>query len=157
MQVNGIAVANAFVYFVRFGMVDWIPTYLQTAKQFSFQQSSVAWAAFEFAGIPGTILCGWVSDRYFRGRRAPATILFMALTLLGLIAYGLNQRGPLWIDIAALVAIGFCVYGPIMVIGLGIDPPAAGIVGLSRSSLYEPVKIICPFPSSNIAIEQFMN
>jgi OPA family glycerol-3-phosphate transporter-like MFS transporter len=118
VQVNGIAVANAFVYFVRFGMVDWIPTYLQTAKQFSFQQSSVAWAAFEFAGIPGTILCGWVSDRYFRGRRAPATILFMALTLLGLIAYGLNQRGPLWIDIAALVANGFCVYGPIMIIGL---------------------------------------
>ncbi|MBM3874794.1 MAG: MFS transporter [Verrucomicrobia bacterium] len=113
-----IAVANAFVYFVRFGVVDWIPTYLQTAKQFSFQQSSVAWAAFEFAGIPGTILCGWVSDRYFRGRRAPATILFMALTLLGLIAYGLNHRGPLWIDIAALVAIGFCVYGPIMIIGL---------------------------------------
>jgi MFS family permease len=31
-----IAVANAFVYFVRYGVVDWIPTYLQTAKGFSF-------------------------------------------------------------------------------------------------------------------------
>ena len=41
-----IAVANAFVYFVRYGVVDWIPTYLQTAKKFSFQQSSWAWAAF---------------------------------------------------------------------------------------------------------------
>ena len=113
-----IAVANAFVYFVRYGVVDWIPTYLQTAKQFSFQQSSLAWAAFEFAGIPGTILCGWVSDRVFRGRRAPATILFMALTLLGLVVYGLNRHGPLWIDMAALIAIGFFVYGPIMIIGL---------------------------------------
>ena len=35
-----IAVANAFVYFVRYGVVNWIPTYLQTAKGFSFQQSS---------------------------------------------------------------------------------------------------------------------
>ena len=113
-----IAVANAFVYFVRYGVVDWIPTYLQTAKKFSFQQSSWAWAAFEFAGIPGTILCGWVSDRIFKGSRAPATILFMVLTLAGLVVYGLNREGPLWIDIASLIAIGFFVYGPIMIIGL---------------------------------------
>lgn len=113
-----IAVANAFVYFVRYGVVDWIPTYLQTAKGFSFQQSSWAWAAFEYAGIPGTILCGWISDRIFRGRRAPATILFMSLTLAALVVYGLNRHGPLWIDIASLLAIGFFVYGPIMIIGL---------------------------------------
>jgi OPA family glycerol-3-phosphate transporter-like MFS transporter len=113
-----IAVANAFVYFVRYGVVDWIPTYLQTAKGFSFQQSSLAWTAFEFAGIPGTILCGWMSDRIFKGSRAPATILFMALTLGGLVVYGLNRQGPLWIDMAALIAIGFFVYGPIMIIGL---------------------------------------
>lgn len=113
-----IAVANAFVYFVRYGVVDWIPTYLQTAKGFSFQQSSLAWSAFEYAAIPGTILCGWVSDKIFAGRRAPATILFMALTLVALIVYGLNRHGPLWIDVAALIAIGFFIYGPIMIIGL---------------------------------------
>jgi len=113
-----IAVANAFAYFVRYGVVDWIPTYLQTAKGFSFQQSSFAWAAFEYAAIPGTLLCGWISDKVFQGRRAPATILFMALTLVALVVYGLNRHGPLWIDIASLIAIGFFVYGPIMIIGL---------------------------------------
>jgi OPA family glycerol-3-phosphate transporter-like MFS transporter len=113
-----IAVANAFAYFVRYGVVDWIPTYLQTAKGFSFQESSVAWALFEYSAIPGTILCGWMSDKVFKGRRAPATILFMGLTLLGLIAYSFNRNGPLWIDCAALIAIGFFIYGPIMIIGL---------------------------------------
>jgi MFS transporter, OPA family, glycerol-3-phosphate transporter len=113
-----IAVANAFVYFVRYGVVNWIPTYLQTAKGFSFQQSSTAWAAFEYSAIPGTILCGWISDKLFQGRRAPATILFMALTLVGLIVYGTNRHGPLWIDMAALIAIGFFIYGPVMLIGL---------------------------------------
>src|SRR6185369_9573900 len=105
-------------YFVRYGVVNWIPTYLQTAKGFSFQQSTTAWAAFEYAAIPGTILCGWISDRVFKGRRAPATILFMALTLVGLIVYGSNRHGPLWIDMASLIAIGFFIYGPIMLIGL---------------------------------------
>jgi OPA family glycerol-3-phosphate transporter-like MFS transporter len=113
-----IAVANAFVYFVRYGVSNWIPTYLQTAKGFNFKESGLAWTAFELAGIPGTILCGWLSDKVFQARRAPATMLFMALTLGGLVVYGLNGRGPLWIDIAALIAIGFFVYGPIMMIGL---------------------------------------
>jgi OPA family glycerol-3-phosphate transporter-like MFS transporter len=113
-----IAVANAFAYFVRFGVVDWIPTYLRTAKGFSMKDSSLAWQAFEFAAIPGTILCGWTSDRVFGGRRAPATILFMGLTLVAVVLYALNGRGPLWIDIVCLLAIGFFLYGPIMIIGL---------------------------------------
>jgi OPA family glycerol-3-phosphate transporter-like MFS transporter len=113
-----IAVANAFVYFVRYGVVNWIPTYLETAKGFSFKQSSTAWALYEYAAIPGTIACGWISDKYFKGRRAPANILFMALTLVAVVVYWLNIRGPLWIDYAALIAIGFLIYGPIMIIGL---------------------------------------
>src|SRR5687768_9117084 len=113
-----IAIANAFVYFVRYGVVNWIPTYLQTAKGFSFSESSVGWALYEYSAIPGTIACGWMSDRVFKGRRAPATILFMALTLVAVVVYWLNRNGPLWIDYAALIAIGFLIYGPIMIIGL---------------------------------------
>jgi OPA family glycerol-3-phosphate transporter-like MFS transporter len=113
-----IAFANAFIYFVRYGVVDWIPTYLQTAKGFSFQQSSLGWSLYEYAAIPGTLVCGWMSDKVFNGRRAPATILFMALTLVAVVVYALNRNGPLWIDYAALISIGFLIYGPIMLIGL---------------------------------------
>jgi MFS transporter, OPA family, glycerol-3-phosphate transporter len=113
-----IAVANAFVYFVRYGVVNWIPTYLETAKGFSFKEASVAWSLYEYAAIPGTIVCGWMSDRVFKGRRAPATMLFMAMTLVAVLVYWGNIRGPLWIDYAALIAIGFLIYGPIMMIGL---------------------------------------
>jgi MFS transporter, OPA family, glycerol-3-phosphate transporter len=113
-----IAFANAFCYFVRYGVENWIPTYLETAKGFSFKESSLAWSLYEWAAIPGTIACGWISDRWFKGKRAPATMLFMSLTLVGILAYWLNGKGPLWIDYAALIAIGFLVYGPIMIIGL---------------------------------------
>jgi MFS transporter, OPA family, glycerol-3-phosphate transporter len=91
---------------------------IAVAKGFSFNHASAAWFMFEYAAIPGTLLCGWVSDRIFGGRRGPATILFMGLTLLGLVVYGMNRNGPLWIDMASLIVIGFFVYGPIMMIGL---------------------------------------
>lgn len=113
-----IALANAFVYFVRYGVVDWIPTYFQTVKGLSFEQSSRAWSLFEWAAIPGTIFCGWMSDKVFKGKRAPATILFMGLTMIGIFVYWFNEKGPIWIDYAALVSIGFLIYGPVMLIGL---------------------------------------
>lgn len=113
-----IAIANAFVYFVRYGIADWIPTYLKEAKGFTFSKSAWASAAFEYAAIPGTLLCGWVSDRIFKSQRAPATMLFMGASMAGLLLYWFNKNGPLWIDIVALITIGFLIYGPIMLIGL---------------------------------------
>jgi len=42
----------------------------------------------------------------------------MSITLVAVVIYALNGKSPLWIDQAALIAIGFFIYGPIMIIGL---------------------------------------
>jgi OPA family glycerol-3-phosphate transporter-like MFS transporter len=133
-----IAVANAFVYFVRYGVLDWAPTYLGEVKNFSFEDRGWAYALYEFAGIPGTLICGWMSDRIFRGRRAPVTILYMALTLVCVLIYWRNPPGNPAVDIAMLIGIGFFIYGPVMMIGLhalDLSPKkaagtAAGFTGL---------------------------
>jgi OPA family glycerol-3-phosphate transporter-like MFS transporter len=113
-----IAFANVFVYLLRYGVLDWAPTYLKEVKHFSVEHSSWAYFAYEWAGIPGTLLCGWISDRVFGGRRAPAGILFMVLVLACVVVYWLNPPGSPQVDIAALVGIGFLIYGPVMLIGL---------------------------------------
>jgi len=113
-----IAVANAFVYLIRYGVLDWAPTYLSEVKDFSVDKSSWAYFLYEWAGIPGTLLCGYISDRWFKGRRAPAGILFMTLVLIAVLVYWFNPAGNPTIDMAALVAIGFLIYGPVMLIGL---------------------------------------
>jgi MFS transporter, OPA family, glycerol-3-phosphate transporter len=113
-----IAVANAFVYMIRYGVLDWAPTYLSEAKGFTVDESSWAYFMYEWAGIPGTLLCGWVSDRLFHGRRAPAGVLFMSLVLVAILVYWLNPPGNSAVDMAALLAIGFLIYGPVMLIGL---------------------------------------
>ncbi len=133
-----IAVANLFVYFVRYGVLDWAPTYLGEVKRFSFADSGWAYAFYEFAGIPGTLLCGWMSDKVFGGRRAPASIVFMLATLICVVVYWLNTAGNPRLDIAMLIGIGFFIYGPVMLIGvhaLDLAPKkaagtAAGFTGL---------------------------
>ena len=133
-----IAIANAFVYLIRYGVLDWAPVYLREAKEFTVDKSSWAYFLYEWAGIPGTLLCGWISDKVFKGRRAPAGILFMVLVLLAVLVYWFNPAGNPAIDMAALVAIGFLIYGPVMLIGLyalELAPKkaagtAAGLTGL---------------------------
>lgn len=133
-----IAIANAFVYLIRYGVLDWAPVYLREAKEFSVDKSSWAYFLYEWAGIPGTLLCGWISDKVFKGRRAPAGILFMALVTVAVLVYWFNPAGNPAIDMAALVAIGFLIYGPVMLIGLyalELAPKkaagtAAGLTGL---------------------------
>ncbi|MBE8714262.1 glycerol-3-phosphate transporter [Sphingobacterium hungaricum] len=133
-----IAFANAFVYLVRYGILDWSPTYLEEAKGFSVKETGWAYFLYEYAGIPGTLLCGWISDKVFKGRRAPATIIYMLLVLVAVVVYWKNPPGNILVDNIALVAIGFLIYGPVMLIGvqaLDLAPKkaagtAAGLTGL---------------------------
>ena len=133
-----IAFANAFVYLVRYGILDWAPTFLEEAKGFSLKESGWAYFLYEYAGIPGTLLCGWLSDKVFKGRRAPATIIYMVLVTIAVLIYWKNPAGNILIDNLALVAIGFLIYGPVMLIGvqaLDLVPKkaagtAAGLTGL---------------------------
>ncbi len=133
-----IAFANAFIYLVRYGVLDWAPTYLKEAKGFSLKETGWAYFLYEWAGIPGTLLCGWLSDKIFNGRRAPATIIYMILVTVAVLVYWKNPPGNPLIDNVALIAIGFLIYGPVMLIGvhaLDLVPKkaagtAAGLTGL---------------------------
>lgn len=113
-----IAFANVFVYLLRYGVLDWAPTYLKEVKDFTVTKSSWAYFLYEWAGIPGTLLCGWMSDKFFKGNRAYTGIVFMILVTIATLVYWKNPAGNPTIDMIALIAIGFLIYGPVMLIGL---------------------------------------
>lgn len=148
-----IAFANAFVYMVRYGIGDWAPIYLQEMDIMDAAQSNLAFSLHNYAGIPGTIICGWISAKFFKGRCAPANVIYMALVLVCTLLYwkavplGETLASVLGGDPAAmgrvmvyvaLCGIGFCIYGPVALIGIqavNLVPKnaagtAAGFVGL---------------------------
>ena len=131
-----IAIANAFVYMVRYGCLDWAPTYLRDAQGYDIKQAGWAYFAYEFAAIPGTLICGWLSDKVFHGRRPVPTILFMAIVAVFIFLYW-QFSSNYFIVTMSLIAIGFFIYGPVMLIGvqaLDLAPKnaagtAAGLTG----------------------------
>ena len=143
-----VAFANIFVYMVRYGIGDWAPTYLQENGIMSAEESNLAFSIHNYAGIFGTIICGWISSRFFKGRCAPPNVIFMGVVLLGALIYWQsgNLAGLFANPVAAqktliyvsLTIIGFCIYGPVALIGiqaLNLVPKnaagtAAGFVGL---------------------------
>jgi OPA family glycerol-3-phosphate transporter-like MFS transporter len=130
-----IAISNAFVYMVRYGCLDWAPTLL-TAKGINLEDAGWAYFAYEFAAIPGTLICGWLSDKVFHGRRALPTMIFMAIVAVFIGLYWAFMDN-LTVVIIALIGIGFFIYGPVMLIGvqaLDLAPKnaagtAAGLTG----------------------------
>ena len=111
-----IAFANAFVYMVRYGCLDWAPTIL-TEKGIDIKNAGWAYFAYEMAAIPGTIICGWLSDHVFHGRRALPMIIFMSLVAVAIFIYWQNLDN-LHVVIGCLISIGFLIYGPVMLIGV---------------------------------------
>ncbi len=112
-----IAIANAFVYMVRYGCLDWAPTYLKEAQGYNIKEAGWAYFAYEFAAIPGTLVCGWLSDVVFKGRRAVTTIIFMAVVAVFIFLYW-QFSDSYTIVTLSLIAIGFFIYGPVMLIGV---------------------------------------
>jgi len=131
-----IAIANIFVYLVRYGLLDWIPVYLKEVKGFNIKEAGVTFALYEWAAIPGTIVVGWLSDKVFHGRRAPMAIICMIGVMVAVFLYWKSENMSA-INIAIAFA-GALIYGPVMLIGVAaLDyvpkkaaGTAAGLTGL---------------------------
>ncbi|QXM07052.1 glycerol-3-phosphate transporter [Crassaminicella indica] len=111
-----IAIANIFVYLVRYGVMDWIPVYLKEVKGFNIEEAGTAFALFEWAAIPGTIIVGWISDKVFHGRRAPMGVICMLGVIAAVFTYW-KSDSIMAINIA-VASVGALIYGPVMLIGV---------------------------------------
>lgn len=133
------AMASLSIYIVRYGALDWAPKYLFEVRHASIETAGMNASLLELIGIPGALVCGWASDKYFQARRAPVVIVSLVLLCLSTWCLYLVPEGHLWLDTVVLAAIGFFTYGPQMLMA-GVAPvdashkrvaaAAVGFVGL---------------------------
>src|SRR5205085_5740977 len=63
-------------------------------------------------GIFGAIIIGWISDKLFPGRRGAIAAICTVALAASLALYGAVAPLGLWIQIAAMALVGFCLFGP---------------------------------------------
>ncbi|EIE03187.1 MFS transporter [Leptospira licerasiae] len=151
------AIANFFVYVVRYSLTDWGPSYLKFAKGASLENGGVSTLIYEFAGIGSTLLVGWYSDKV-GGKRGLVSLVCMFPILFALFGILLIPSGYLWADLTLFGVVGFFIYPPVMLLGVaGLDftskkavGTAAGFIGLfgylGRTALSKGLGWMSSFP-----------
>lgn len=127
---------NFFVYTIRFAIFDWGPTLLSETKGVTLLHATWMQFSFEVAGLGGMLATGWLTDRVFRGRGAPLSLVCMLLCGLSIFFFWKAPPHATALNTLLLMCAGFFVYGPqalvaVIVAHLATKRAAATAVGLT--------------------------
>lgn len=108
---------------VRYGFLDWAPTYL-----FEVQKAMISTAAYKamiipIAGSLGALYASFLAERIFKHRKAPIAVLMLFILVIFCWFYRSIPVGNWLLGLVFLAVIGFMTYGPhvLMVTALPID------------------------------------
>jgi len=113
-----VALSSGLMYVTRYAINSWGVLYLQEAYGYSLVEAGTFIAFNTVAGIAGSILYGYVSDKVFDARRPPANLLFAIVEVMALL---LIFYGP---QNTTVLACAFAMYGA------GLSGLVASIGGL---------------------------
>ena len=101
-----------FVKFIRYALLSWIPFLLYRDYGLALDDAGYLSTAFDFAGAFGVIAAGFISDKYFSGKRAKISFYFiLAMTASTMLLYTYGPASLLYFGIS-LALVGFTLYGP---------------------------------------------
>jgi len=134
-----LALGSAFMYISRYAVNSWGVFFLEAEKGYSTIEASSIISVSSVCGIIGTILSGWVSDRFFGGRRNLPALIFGLMNITGLCLF-LIAPSSLVVDVTAMVIFGIaigaliCYLGGLMAIDIAskkASGAALGVVGIA--------------------------
>lgn len=137
-----LSISCMLIYMVRYGLGDWGITYLTEMKA-----SSIGWASFkssflELMGIPGTIIAGFIADRFFSRQNLTVALIYLIGICGTILLIFYLPKGFGAMDAVTFGLSGFFIYGAQMVCtGLGplsLVPrrAVASAVGLTGAMSY---------------------
>ena len=106
-----LAIAYFPIKLARYSFAFWGPKYVHESLGVGVEQSALTAAAMPIGGLVGVIAIGYVSDRVFQSRRAPAIVLSLLATA-AIIFMGLEPIHNIWVMAAFLFFVGAFLYGP---------------------------------------------
>ncbi|MBN2552585.1 MAG: MFS transporter [Spirochaetales bacterium] len=111
-RIWAVAISFFCLDIIRYGFFYWAPTYLIEAQGATITSAGWTVAVLPLAGSAGAIITGWATGKFFNNRRAP--VIAICLFVLAFFSYLFYNAPPgAWVwSLICLIIIGFCTYGP---------------------------------------------
>ena len=110
-----LATSYFFVKLVRYVFLLWGPMLVKESLGSDASTSAFTAAAMPIGGVFGVIGIGYISDKLFQSRRAPAAVLSLLATA-GIMFVGLTKLESAWAMGAFFFCVGLFLFGPDSVI-----------------------------------------
>lgn len=101
-----------FVKFIRYSVWSWAPYLLDRYYGLEADEAGYLSTIFDVTGVFGVIACGYVSDKFFGGRRARISFFFILAMTVGCGMLYLLGTKDLTLFAVSIGVIGFFLYGP---------------------------------------------
>ena len=134
-----IALSSAFIYITKYAITGWGVLFLQKEKGFSIEDATQIIGFYAVAGIVGTVMAGWLSDRMFKSDRVKPAVLAGLLSFITLALFLFTDSGymmnVIYVSVFSLaIGVLYCIVAGLMAIDIvprKATGAALGVVGIS--------------------------
>jgi OPA family glycerol-3-phosphate transporter-like MFS transporter len=106
-----LAASYFSIKLTRYAFYFWGPKFVYESLGGDAYTSTITTAAMPIGGMVGVIGIGYVSDKWFQARRAPAAILSL-LTAAAIMLFGLKHIDNTWMMAGFFFLVGVFLFGP---------------------------------------------
>lgn len=110
-----VALINAILYFLRFGILNWMPAFLGTEMGFEKYQYLTAFSVLEWVAIPGCFFFAWVAIKAPNRQSIVGSIGLIGLAALVWVYMG-NHNYVVLLIVSGLM--GALIYGPRLIVNI---------------------------------------
>ncbi len=128
-----LGIALGMLNACRYGYSDWGLTHLSEVQKTGLDKSALKISVLPIGAVAGVFLSGWATDRFFGSRRAPVICVLLVALGVMTIFYDQMVRTSTVGTLILLVMIGFCIYGP-QVLLVGTAPADLARQGTSAAA-----------------------
>lgn len=111
-----VAFSCAAINIVRYVYIDWWPSYITKTQGISINQATYQVSTVQIGGIVGSILIGWLADRFFGRKRSPIVLGTLASLGFFILIHSYIAQVSATMGIICLFLIGFTTYGPFAIL-----------------------------------------
>lgn len=137
-----LALASALMYVSRYGIESWGIYYLEAQKGYNTLEASSIVSVSAFSGVFGTMISGFISDKFFKGSRNIPVLVAGILNVTAISLFLYSPDGNTWVDTGSMLLFGFAIgilitfVGGLMAVDIASKKASGAALGLVGVASY---------------------